>query len=67
MSDNSWYKTFADFSKTAEKLAKMRQRFEDSFKGMCKNITKNYDISKTSKNRFWSMSCLFFQKNTLKF
>ena len=27
---------------------------------MYKNISENYDISKTSKNTFWSISCCFF-------
>ena len=30
------------------------------FMDMHKNIAENYDISKTSKNTFWSISCFFF-------
>ena len=35
--------------------------------GMYKNITENYDISRTSKDTFESISCFIFQNNTLKF
>ena len=34
---------------------------------MYKNITENYDISRTSKDIFESISCFIFQNNTLKF
>ena len=29
---------------------------------MYKNITENYDISKTNKNIPWSVSCLLFEE-----
>ena len=34
---------------------------------MYKNITENYDISKTTKDTFESISCFIFHNNTLKF
>ena len=34
---------------------------------MYKNVTENYDISRTSKDTSESISCFIFQNNTLKF